>query len=348
MMEYGSDFHSMDNFFSERFSLTRIYPNSLFLANGRQCLEILIKKYAWKRIWIPAYFCYEVMNSIRNTGIKILLYADYPSAYDVSLIEYIDFQEGDVLFRVNYFGLRNYRSNKNIPVPVIEDHTHDVLGCWALHSDADWCIASLRKTYPIASGGMLWSPKGHVLPFCEYTEDNHHMAEIRWKAMDMKRDYLMGGITKKNEFRKLFVETEELMESLPLSLMDNRALKFVGSWDINAWYNLKRQNWNLLKKRLPLNIHYLIPENESCTPFSLVLLLDNRTERDKFRLKLIENHVYPAVLWSVPEDSMEDISNFSRRMISIHCDGRYNECEMIQLGEIIKACLYDSNNKYIG
>lgn len=348
MMEFGSDFHSMDNFFSERASLTRIYPNSLFLANGRQCIEILIKKYAWKRIWMPAYFCYEVMESIRNTGIETLLYADYPNAYDVSLIENIDFQEGDVLFRVNFFGLRNYRSNKHISVPIIEDHTHDVLGRWALYSDADWCIASLRKTYPIAGGGMLWSPKGHPLPTCEPTEANYQMTELRWKAMDMKRDYLKGEDIKKEDFRKLFMETEEMMESLPLSSMDNRALKLVDYWDINAWYNVKKRNWNLLKKRLPSNVHCMISEDESCTPFSLVLLLDNRMERDKFRMKLIENHVYPAILWNVPEDSMEEISDFSQRMISIHCDGRYNEREMTQLGEIIKTCLYDSNNSYNG
>jgi len=297
---------------------------------------------------MPAYFCYEVMESIRNTGIEILLYADYPNAYDVSLIENIDFQEGDVLFRVNFFGLRNYRSNKYIYVPVIEDHTHDLLGRWALYSDADWCIASLRKTYPIAGGGILWSPKGHPLPACKPTEANLQMTELRWKAMDMKRDYLMGGNIKKDEFRKLYVETEELMESIPLSSMDNRALSFIDSWDINAWYNAKKRNWNLLKKRLPSNVYCLIPEDESCIPFSLALLLDNRAERDKFRMKLIENHVYPAVLWNVPEDSIEEISDFSQRMISIHCDGRYNEGEMIQLGEIIKTCLYDSNNSYNG
>lgn len=347
-MEFGSDFHSLDNFFSAGGSLTGIYPNSTFLANGRQCIEILIKKYAWKRIWMPAYFCYEVMKSIQNTGIEILFYADYPNAHDDSLIENIDFQEGDVLFRVNFFGLRNYRSNKDIPIPVIEDHTHDVLGRWALYSDADWCIASLRKTFPIAGGGMLWSPKGHSLPFCESSEANFQMTELRWKAMDMKRDYLKGENIRKDDFRKLFVDTEEQMESLPISLMDNRALKFVDSWDINSWYNVKRRNWILLKNKLSLNVHCMIPEDESCVPFSFVLLLENKMERDKFRMNLIEHQVYPAVLWNVPEDSMEDISNFSQRMISIHCDGRYNEYEIIQLGEIIKTCLYDSNNKYNG
>ena len=344
MMEFGSDFHSLDNFFSKRASLTRIYPNSLFLANGRQCIEILIKKYAWKRIWMPAYFCYEVMESIRKTGIEILLYEDYPNAQDVSLIENIDFQKNDVLFRVNYFGLRNYRSNEHIPVPVIEDHTHDVLGRWALYSDADWCIASLRKTYPIAGGGMLWSPKRHSLPFCNSTESNLQMTELRWKAMDMKRDYLKGENIKKDDFRKLFIETEELMESLPFSYMDNRTLKFVDSWDVNAGYDAQRRHWDLLPKSLPSNVKCLIPIDERSTPFSLILLLENRKVRDKFRMKLIDNKVYPAILWNVPEDSMENISDFSQRMISIHCDGRYDKHEIMQLDEIIKTCLYDSNN----
>lgn len=67
---------------------------------------------------------------------------------------------------MNYFGLRTSRSNQSLPIPVIEDHSHDLLGRWPLYSDADWCIASIRKTLPTIEGGMVWSPKNIAWNVC--------------------------------------------------------------------------------------------------------------------------------------------------------------------------------------
>ena len=67
----------------------------------------------------------------------------------------------------------------------------------------------------------------------------------------------------------------------------------------------------------------MVPEDESCTSFSLVLKLRNKEERDKLRMQMIENQIYPAVLWNVPESISDEIVEFSQTMLSVHCDGRY-------------------------
>ena len=163
MKEFGSDFHLIDSFLSKRAHLTDVYREVVLMADGRQCIVTLIQQYGWKRMWMPEYFCYEVIATIaKQTGIEIVYYLDLPKGNDGMMVEALPYQNGDVLFRVNYFGMRDFRSNKNIPIPVIEDHSHDLLGHWALYSDADWCIASLRKTLPLPEGGMMWSPKGHL------------------------------------------------------------------------------------------------------------------------------------------------------------------------------------------
>ena len=323
MKEFGSDFHCIENFFSNRASLTRIYPNSQYLANGRQCVELLILNNHWKRIWMPAYFCYEVIESIKRTGIEVVFYRDYPLANDKEIIPQLKFREGDVLFRMNFFGLRNFRSNKDIPVPVIEDHTHDLLGHWALYSDADWCIASLRKSLPIAEGGMVWSPLNKTLPECGSITENQLLADERWKAMEWKREYLEGKEISKELFRSIYLSTEEQLESIDYSQIDNRGMNYVQQLDINAWNNAKRENWKLLKSKLGNKFDILIPEDESCTLFSLVLKLKDKEERNNVRMQMIENQIYPAVLWNVPELLSDDIVEFSQTMISVHCDGRY-------------------------
>jgi len=339
MREFGSDFHCIEDYFSNRSSLARIYLNSQYLANGRQCIELLILNNHWKRIWIPAYFCYEVIESIKRTGIEVVFYRDYPLANDKEIIPQLKFREGDVLLRMNFFGFRDFRTNKDIPVPVIEDHTHDLLSHWALYSDADWCIASLRKSLPIAEGGMVWSPKNKTLPECDSIVENQLLADERWKAMEWKKEYLEGKDIPKELFRSIYLSTEEQLESIDYSRIDNRSMNYLKQLDINAWNIAKRDNWKLLKSKLGSKVDILVPEDESCTSFSLVLKLGNKEERDKLRMQMIENQIYPAVLWNVPESISNEIVEFCQTMLSVHCDGRYTLSDILFLTNKLERML---------
>lgn len=336
MKEYGSDFHSMNSFQSKRTHLDDIYKDAVYLADGRMCLLSLIEHNGWKRIWMPEYFCYEVIETIRQlTGIEIKFYVDYPGCVDTAEIDKIDFREGDVLFRVNYFGMREKRSEAAIPVPVIEDHTHDLLGHWALYSDADWCIASLRKTLPIPEGGLLWSPKGFDLTAyaAVSSDDNETMMAKRWKAMDMKASYLSGEAIDKDAFRSLYEETEAWFDTAPICGIDKRSMETIRSLDINAWYNAKRKNLEAIDSILSNGIR---AEDESCNLFSFVLRTKNR---QSVRKTLIENKLYSAILWNVPETVSPEVKKFSESMLSIHCDGRYSADDMTEIAERIKNAL---------
>lgn len=328
MKEFGSDFHSLNGFQSRRTHLDDIYKDAVYLADGRMCLLSLIEHNGWKRIWMPEYFCYEVIDTIRTlSGIEIKFYVDYPGNDDAAEVGKIDFREGDVLFRVNYFGVRDKRSEAAIPIPVIEDHTHDLLGHWALYSDADWCIASLRKTLPIAEGGMMWSPKG--LDLTAYasssSDDNEVMMAKRWRAMDMKSAYLSGEGVDKETFRSLYMQTEEWFDLAPVSGIDSRSMQTIRSLDINAWYNAKRKNLEAIRGILR---NELCAEDESCNLFSLVIRTKNR---QSVRKSLIDSKVYSAILWNVPDTVSVEVKKYSQSMLSIHCDGRYSVDDMTEI-----------------
>ena len=345
MTEFGSDFHSLDSYKSHRAHLTDVYREALYVADGRQCIIALIRQYGWKRIWMPEYFCYEVIESLRQmTDIEIVFYQDFPTNDARGTVATLPYRDGDVLLRVNYFGMRDFRS-ENVPVPVIEDHTHDLMGHWSLYSEADWCIASLRKSLPIPEGGMMWSPKGLSLneKGIMKSEKSSSEAEIighkRWKAMEMKTAYLRGEDVKKEDFRKILVETEEWFGTAEPIVMDERSMAFVQELDINAWMNVKKRNWRLLCQLVNTKAQVLKPEHESCTMFSLVLLLESSKKRDVVRKKLIDSSVYPAILWSVQESASVSSKDFSERMLSIHCDGRYSEGDIRQLAVILNEAL---------
>lgn len=184
----------------------------------------------WKRLFVPEYFCYEVINSMRSTGIEIIFYPDYPLADDQVLLKEIDFRPTDVLLRMNYYGWRGFWDNAVLDVNVIEDHSHDLYSDWALHSNADWCVASLRKTLPIPDGGILWSPKNFTDQLFKPKLSSIHsnISEDRFYAMEMKRDYLYGGEADlKNNYLKLFNETEAQIGSGQISALSEVSEKII-------------------------------------------------------------------------------------------------------------------------
>lgn len=337
MKEFGSDFHFIDNYNSGRAHLTDVFRNATLLADGRQCIVVLIRQYGWMRIWMPDYFCYEVIDTIKEqTGIEVMYYEDNP--LHEGQVENLPFEEGDVLLRMNFFGMRGQRNNKKIPCSVIEDHTHDMFGHWALYSDADWCIASIRKSLPLPEGGMMWSPQGHTLTVSVLpTDENEQIAATRWEGMKMKTQYLNGAAVSKDEFRKRYTETEEWFDKAEPTLIDERSKKVVNKQlDINLWQGAKRRNWKLLKSLVNSDVCKILkPEDETCTMFSLVLLFDTKEQKDMVRKQLIDACVYPAILWAVPESASENARCFSERMLSVHCDGRYTEDDIRQLANIL-------------
>ena len=340
MKEFGSDFHkSEQNFVGSSLLFEKINCYNLY-SSGRHAIEAVITQEKWKRIWIPAYFCYEVIDYVLSLNIQVKLYDDNPINNDEDIIKTLPYEKGDVLLRVNYFGLREKRSNKGLPVPVVEDHTHDVISDWALNSDADWCIASLRKSLPIAAGGILWSPRKKSLPKqITSTQECERMAEIRYDAMTMKLAYLLNEGIDKYAFRKKFIASEEMIENMSISGADIKTYELLHRFDVKRWTDVRVKNWNLAYNLLSKRFNILVSRTtDPINQFSLVVLCKSNEERNSLRQYLIKNSIYPAILWSLPEDSnFTTALNFSRNMLSIHCDGRYNVEDIKSMCNIINA-----------
>lgn len=342
MKEFGSDFHYMSGFKGNGNTLSDFYPKANYYADGRQALIHLYHSQGWQRLWMPEYFCYDVIATLEEARLNLMFYQDWP--YDHSDSETLKniqrkgrFLPTDAVLRVNYYGTRKYRSTEKIPVAaVVEDHTHDLIGDWPIHSTADWCIASLRKTLPIPEGGIIWSPMGLKLPAVPDASDkNEQIAAIRWDAMRLKARYLAGEAVEKAEFRKGYVDTEEYFDHAPVCALDTASQDYLKTFDIRGWYNQKQNNWELLKDIKKESVKVILPEIMGCYPFSLVLLFDTPEERDRVRKALIERQIYPAVLWYVPDTASNEVHSFSRRMLSIHCDGRYTKEDIKQLKSIL-------------
>lgn len=345
MIEFGSDFHKCDADFQGTSNYFDVLGDVRLYATGRHAIEAILLHGGWKRIWVPAYFCYEVIGYIRSIGIEVCLYDDFPLSENENIvIRNLPYVEGDVLLRMNYFGLRSTRSNKGFPILVIEDHTHGLISNWAFKSDADYCIASLRKSLPIAAGGILWSPKQLELPNqINVSVECRDMAMLRYDAMNLKTVYLNEGGDKSN-FRDKYIKSEECIDNLRLAGMDYESEKIVRGMNINLWLYLKRDNWHLAKGLLDKRFCILeSTEDDLWYPFSLTLLCKSNSERERLRKYMIGNCIYPAVLWKLPNDSLfVRAKDFSERMLSVHCDARYDNVDIHQMCNVLNG-FYDTD-----
>ncbi len=341
-IEFGSDFDMCC--FPIKEDLINIFAGMNMYASGRQALQHLIEsmssRLGWKRLWVPAYYCGESLEYIK--GIEIKRYSILPD--EVPCFEKLNavcnFEVGDVLMLVNFFGIHNKIDVSGWGITVVEDHTHDLQGDWALNSMADWCFASIRKSLPVADGGVLWSPRRMLLPCGFKTNINspyNEIADKRNEAMRLKSRYLKGENVAKNDFLVRFAETEKAFASLPVSAPCLATILTTMQIDLTEWLCIKERNLKYIKGLLNLKSCEIL---ESAS-FSLLLKFATKKERDEARMELIANSVYAAILWpdiyeleeNAPEKEWGDC------MLSLHVDGRYTLEDMEFLARILNRLL---------
>tara|TARA_R110001583_G_scaffold56717_1_gene170932 strand:+ start:21423 stop:22481 length:1059 start_codon:yes stop_codon:yes gene_type:complete len=346
--EYGSDFNHIE--FDKRDLKIELPKNAEYFGCGRYAINYLISHYfdlgLWKNIYMPEYFCYDVIESIKNTGINVKYYSDYPLADDNEVISNLLFEKGDVLFRMNYFGTRSFRDNSEINIPVIEDHSHNLFSNWALNSNADWCVGSLRKTLPIPDGGILWSPKD-CPGFAPVVLTNEHklLSKTRFEAMLLKKKYLENDFKgDKIEFLRKFKETEISFGINQISGISDISRKIIQEIPKKIDY-YKRKNYDYIISLLKLTNIEIVNINSNENPFSLVFLFKSKENRDNICNVLIRNDIYPAVLWVIENTNVNnEIINFSERMLSLHIDFRYTAKDMTRMSEIINKGIQGLDN----
>jgi len=325
--------------------------NGIFYSCGRGAIKALLKFLCLnndkKTVFLPSYFCFDVTTDILSTGINVQFYEDNPwvktKSFPVGSIT-----RDAIIIIVNYFGINakpDISDLKEKGAIVVEDHSHDVWSEWAEQSVADYCVASLRKILPVPDGGVLWSPVQKKLPVPPRPVNSEIIASYnKLTGMLYKRMYLNNLIQDKNVFFKILkvgeVNTGLSKPSAPSPVLE----KFLSTFPIDMWNKQRQENYWFLFEKLRDNksIEILVPEIKSFFPFSFVLLTSDAMKREYLRKELIQNKIYPTILWSLEEvkDDIDDHSlDISRRMISIPCDGRYTKNDLNQVSDIITSIL---------
>jgi len=353
--ESGSEFHWLP--MSSDSMEPTLPEKALQYSCGRTALTALLQfgmmTQGWRRLWSPTYNCPDVINTILSTGIELVSYFDSPCD---KVVLPISARKGDVIFVVNFFGLKaagEYQKSLELGIPVIEDHSHDPWSQWAIHSEADYVLVSLRKTLPIPDGGAIWSNIGSSMPVEPGPETMIPLSYVaKTEAMLLKSIYLTGGHSSKQDYLNLFdtakmaLNRETTQPNLQIDGISQLSKKLLKTFPWREWRELRRTNYRYFLDKVDLSsdVCCLATDDPNATPFSLVLMFADPGQREKARQRLIAKSIYPAIIWPLNMTdcpwSDEKAVNISQRMLSIHCDGRYGQQDMDKIANAFSECIF--------
>lgn len=336
--ELGSDFHLTGETGGAGFPWDT-GPHS-YWGCGRDAIRALFEwgreQHGWRTLLMPSYFCQDVVAStLRTAPVQV-----YPMG-PVSGATVVPGRSGDVVLIPAFFGAPP-RVRVEGPAMTIEDHSHDLLASSVLESQADFAVASLRKTLPLPDGGVVWSPRDRKVPPEQPITGQHaSSALLRLSAMILKRDYLRGEAVAKPAFRELSVAGEMTLASGPPSGMSAFSRERLHTLPLQEWRSQRARNHAALRSRL-LTIEGIEVLD---FPFAVMLLFDDPALRDRVRGRLIDAAVYPSALWPLDDPAVEGLPRediaLSRRILSIACDQRYTIDDMRRVAMAVRQAIAD-------
>lgn len=301
-------------------------PNSydvFFTDSGRSSIRLFLrsKDNNKKRYLLPDFFCEVIEKVFIEEEIEFIFYKVYD---DLSLdVEYINKQDYDVLYVINYFGKRVDLSKINLKEKIlIEDNVfyYDFSNYW----DAErwYAFNSFRKISTLADGSLVKTN----LPIDTKNIQNKEAPFVskKYKAKAIKYLYIHTEKYKEEDYLELFQNAEkQLDKQSDIYLMSSRSVYQLMQSSIDQ--KIREIRFNRLKS---LFGHYALLSK--CEAYSFfVVMVENR---NLLRKKLMKNHIYLPIHW--PKSTREN--RLYDRIISIPLFEIYNDREFDYMIEKLK------------
>ena len=352
--EIGSNFEAVNYDTNKKNVFWKKNKKTIWLRSARECLFLAgknhIKNNNAKIVLIPSLCCKSMVQPFAQLGYKVEFYNINESfcVDENDLVAKIG--ESYLILFMNYFGKKSFKESfvryliKTFKASAILDCTHIIDSFWNDDGLFDYKVVSLRKWVPIPDGGLIKFSSKNVE--CSEIVCDDFYSKLFYSAMEAKARYLINpNDSLKQEYLNTFNLCREILnkEVSPV-LMSDKSLEILKRLDWKKIRKRRRQNYNYLAEKLSsLSEKLSVVYNFQKCPFSLPILIDDRDSLQKY---LASEGIYCQVLWPLPHGSVSPHSfdeTFSKRMLSIPCDQRYDTDDMERIYNAIARYYYKTN-----
>ena len=310
-----------------------------FLFSGRSALDYVLKNIDVnnKTVYMPVYCCESMVRPFLDNGYEIIY---YNVGYDNEFTYDIDINvDCGIFMAMSYFGFSSSIMDKYIKLfkkknkIVIEDITHRLFQKDNYCCNSDYLVASLRKWFPIYSGGLAVNVyEKFKVSTSDYKVDEE-LIRLKKMAMSLKKQYMNDEFDNKVKFLEIYQECNKLFLDYQDKLMDKESLDMLDKFDIKTMIQKRKENTEKIYKMLKNNsqIKLLFPYKENDCPLFVPILVNNR---DIIKSKLLKENIYCPNHW--PNFNEVD-NNLYHKELSLICDHRYNLTDIEEyLNKLIK------------
>lgn len=346
MKEIGSEFWS-DGSLNDKNNtsfqnLINFGDDRELLFSGRTAIDYVLEDISKpiKKVYMPSYCCASMLQPFIDRNIDIEYYdvisdregLKYKVNFDTDI---------DLFFANSYFGyevtamdsiIEEFKGRKII---VIEDITHRLLSKKNFCEKADYIVASLRKWFPIPSGGLAVKLKDHFKEIQLFPPPTE-IVNKKISAMNKKAVFMRGlesnntySEHEKSNFLRLYAEFNKSLQLDYRNIkIDDISADLLSKIDILNIQNRRRENSQYIHDAFnnSNDIRFLISEpnfSKDCPLF--VPIMVKADMRDTVRKQLITNDIFCPVHWPIPNNN--DLNDCTIQIyneeLSLICDQRY-------------------------
>lgn len=294
-------------------------------STARSALAALLRHERRTRVWLPAYICESLVHGagaaaeVQYYPVGERLRPDFGQVASA-------LRPGDAIVTVAYFGF---------PAPIEDEilaRFDDIL--WiedraqaldAGPSRADALLFSPRKLVGVGDGGLIVANRPLPRP-TEAAQANLWAPEDA-RALDPAGEH-------PERWYPLFQEREEQFH-VDERAASTRTLEALAATPIAPMADKRRSNWRTLAAALP--DHALWPELTPTAP-PLALPIVTADAQDAQR-RLAAERIWAPRHWSRLPSSAAEFPReaaLSERLVSLPCDHRYDEADMLRIVEAVK------------
>ena len=308
-------------------------PYAAFV-NARSAFAALAAMFPHAGLWLPAFLCADLAQTAYAARTRFYPVQD---GFEPDLARVVvEAKAGDLVLVAAYFGLPISATARKVlarrpDLRVVEDRAQ-ALGP-GLGAGPGWRLYSPRKLLGVADGGLLVAhDQMDGLPSPVGAADS----EALWRAPLMRAEDPAG---LRNAEWHAANQAKEAAMTVNSEAMTELSLSILSATPLASLAALRLANWSVLDA--DLRAWAALPADPAAPPLGYVLRLEPDV-RDRVLQGLHAQRIFAAVHWpriAAPSEDFPREASWTRELITLPCDHRYDAQDMSRVASAVKALL---------